>query len=272
MNTLRLGIMGFALTALMALTSCHSKSKTQSLPASVISRSHLGDGDYTPLQRVLAKARRGESITIGFIGGSITRGEGATSPDRQYADLVTRWWGDQFPKSKITLVNAGVAGTNSNYGCLRVQRDLISKHPDFVVVEFGVNDKDDLAHAETYEGVVRQLMMDPDHPAVLLLFLMHHDGTNAQDLQSEVGRQYHLPMISYRDALWPEIAAGRLKFSDITADAIHPNDRGHAAIATFIDSFLQDTLDHLPTDGVITPSSNVLPPPRFTDASSTRQI
>ena len=116
----------------------------------------------------MLKANRGEPITVGFIGGSITRGEGATSPDRQYPDLVARWWGDQFPKSKITLVNAGVAGTNSNYGCLRVQRDLISHHPDFVVVEFGVvNDKSDLTTLKRNEGVVRQLMMDPDQPAVV---------------------------------------------------------------------------------------------------------
>ena len=245
---------------------------TSQFSPQIIARSRLSDGDLVRLQHVLAKARRGEPVTVGVIGGSITVGQAASAPDRSYPSLVTRWWMDQFPQCKITLVNAGVAGTGSNYGCIRVNRDLISKHPDFVVVEFGVNDRDDLAHVETYEGVIRQLLMDPDQPAIVLLFMMHHDGTSAQTFQSQVGRQYGLPMISYRDAIWPEVAAGRAKFSDFSADVIHPNDRGHAAIATFINSFLQDAMDHLPADSAIPPISTALPPPKFTDLFSHAQI
>ena len=207
---------------------------------SLIARSRVSDGNLARLQHVIAKARRGEPVTIGFIGGSITFGQRATTADRQYADRVTHWWVDHFPKSQVTVVNAGVLGTGSNYGCLRVGRDMLSHHPDFVVVEFGVNDRDDVAHAETYEGVVRQLMTDPNNPALLLLFMMHHDGTNAQALQSEIGRQYQLPMISFRDAVWPEIAAARMNVSDVLADTVHPNDRGHFDIASFIISLLND--------------------------------
>ncbi len=213
----------------------------------------------------MAKARRGEPITLGFIGGSITRGERATSPDHQYADLVANWWQAQFPKSRITLVNAGVSGTNSTYGCLRTRRDLLNQHPDFVVVEFAVNDRDDLPHAQSYEGVVRQILAEPNQPAVLLLFMMHHDGSNAQQMQSEIGRQYQLPMISFRDALWPEISAGRIRIEQAIADSVHPNDCGHAAIATFIDSLLQKTLDPLPTESALPPVATGLPPARFTD-------
>jgi lysophospholipase L1-like esterase len=263
-------VCAYLIAGLLLPSGCNHK---QSLPAfnpQIIARSRVSDGDLSRLQRVFAKARRGEPVTIGFIGGSITRGQAASVPERGYANLLAGWWGEQFPQSKITLVNAGVSGTNSNYGCLRVDRDLLSKHPDFVVVEFGVNDRDDLAHVETYEGVVRQLMADPDQPVVVLLFMMHHDGTNAQQLQSEVGRQYGLPMISFRDALWPEILAGRMQYSDYYADTVHPNDRGHAAIATFIESLLQETLDHLPPN-VPTPAAT-LPPPRFTDLFANTRI
>jgi lysophospholipase L1-like esterase len=253
----------FLMVLLAAFSRGCGKSPQDFLSPQIISRSRLSDGDLSRLQRVLAKARRGEAVTIGFIGGSITRGERATSTDRQYANRVAQWWIERFPKTKITLVNAGVSGTNSGYGCLRVGRDLLSQHPDFVVVEFGVNDRDDLARAQTYEGVVRQLMTDADQPAVVLLFLMHHDGTNAQRLQSEIGQRYGLPMISYRDALWPEIAAGRMQLSDCFADTVHPNDRGHAAIAVFVDSLLRDTLDHLPTQMANSVSS--ITPSRFTD-------
>jgi lysophospholipase L1-like esterase len=236
------------------------------LSPQIVARSRVSDGDLTRLQHVLAKARRGEPITIGVIGGSITLGEHATDPSRGFANLVADWWRNQFPDSKIMLVNAGVENTGSNFGCLRVRRDLLSHHPDFVIVEFGVNDKDEQAATDTYEGVVRQIMMDPDHPAVVLLFMMHHTGTNAQAGETEVGRWYQLPMISYRDALWPEITAGRIKLEDCFTDTVHPNDRGHAAVAEMIDSLLQETLDHLPADSQLPAISTApLPPPRFTD-------
>jgi lysophospholipase L1-like esterase len=232
------------------------------LSPQIVARSHLSTGNLARLDRIMLKAQRGEPITIGFMGGSITHGQGASKPELDYANQVANWWIDNFPKSKITVVNAGINGTGSGYGCLRVQRDLLSAHPDFVLVEYGVNDRADLAHAETYEGVVRQIMADPDQPAVMELFTMHHDGTNAQEFQGEIGKRYQLPMISYRDAVWPEIAAGRLKWADMFVDVIHPNDRGHAAIAQCVNSFLQDCLDHLPADaGEIPP----MPLPRYTD-------
>ncbi len=211
----------------------------------------------------MQKARGGEPITIGFIGGSITHGQAAMLPDRCYANLVTQWWAEHFPKSHVSIVNAGVNGTGSGYGVFRLQRDLLSQHPDVVIVEFGVNDKSDLAHAETYEGLIRQLLSDADQPAVLQLFLMHHDGTSAQDFQAPIGRRYGLLMVSYRDALWPEVAAGRLKWSDFTDGPIHPNDQGHALAAMFITSMLQQVLDHLPEKSA--PVAMRLPLPVYTD-------
>jgi hypothetical protein len=150
-----------------------------------------------------------------------------------------------------------------------VQKDLLSHHPDFVVVEFGVNDHGDLAHAETYEGVVRQILADPDQPAVVEVFTMHHDGTNAQEYQGEIGKRYQLPMISFRDALWPEISAGRMKYTDVISDAIHPNDAGHADIAQFVDALLDDALAKLPAQS---PAIPPLPPARYTDLFAHVQV
>jgi hypothetical protein len=255
-----------ALTMVAALQGgCRDRSYSPDFSPQTVARSLLSDGNLSPLQRVMTKARRGAPVTIVFFGGSITFGQLASTPDHAFAGLVSAWWRTHFPQSTITPVNAGVPGTGSTYGCLRLQRDLLSHHPDLVVLEFGVNDKSDLAHAETYEGIVRQLLADPGHPAVVLLFMMHHDGTNAQPFQAEIGRRYQLPMISFRDAIWPEIAAGRMKLPDLFGDVIHPNDRGHLAVATFIDSLMQETLDSLPAESQIASPSSTLPPPRYTD-------
>src|ERR1035441_6732143 len=84
--------------------------------------------------------------------------------------------------------------SGSDYGALRAKRDLLSHHPDFVVVEYAVNDSDNDAAAETLEGLVRQILGEPNSPAVMLLFTMNQSGGNAQKAHAKVGWHYDLPM------------------------------------------------------------------------------
>ena len=263
------------------------------LSQDVLAHSLVSLGDTARLQHALAKARRGDSpLTVAVIGGSITGGAKASTREKNYGSLVAKWWRETFPKAagarsapgkssvlgqgaayrvplrgtalKVEFVNAGIGATGSNYGALRAQRDLLSHHPDFVVVEYGVNDGNTQACAETYEGLVRQTLNQPNQPAVMLLFMMHNNGGNAQEWQSKVGAHYGLPMVSFRDALWPEIQAGRMKWEDVEADMVHPNDRGHAYAAQFVTEVLQRLLKDLPADDAL-PAVKPVPAPLFTD-------
>jgi lysophospholipase L1-like esterase len=208
-----------------------------------VAHSLVSEGDTTRLQRVLAQASEGKPVTIAFVGGSITQGLKASVPQNRYVDLVGDWWKQTFPNSSLTIVNAGIGSTGSDYGTLRLKRDVLTKQPDLVFVDFAVNDKTTRELAETYEGLVRQLLHDPGQPALLLLFMVRNDGVNAQVWQEKIGRYYHLPMISCRNALWPDIEAGRLAWNQIGGDNIHPNDAGHACVAAFIQHFIQVVVD-----------------------------
>jgi lysophospholipase L1-like esterase len=117
----------------------------------------------------MAKAQRGEKITVAVIGGSITAGAKASVPGKRYGNLVADWWRETFPKAEVAFVNAGIGATGSNYGALRASRDLLSHRPDFVVVEYSVNDGDTQEAAETLEGLIRQILSQPNTPAVVEL-------------------------------------------------------------------------------------------------------
>jgi lysophospholipase L1-like esterase len=249
--------------------------------ANPFSRSLVSAGDPARLEHVLAKARRGEAVTVGVIGGSITAGAGASLPERRYGDRVAAWCRQIIPKATVRFVNAGIGATGSDYGALRAKRDLLSHHPDFVVVEYAVNDPNTQAAAETLEGLVRQVLHETNKPAVLLLFTMNQEGGNAQEWQAKVGRHYGLPMVSFRDALWPEIKEGRMKWSDIEADVVHPNDRSHDYCARFVARLLDRLLADLPADdrlprpggagipagaGDLLPQVKPLPKPLLSDA------
>jgi hypothetical protein len=108
------------------------------------------------------------------------------------------------------------------------------------------------------EGLVRQILKQPNQPAVVLLFMMSQGGNNAQEWHRKVGTHYGLPMVSFRDGLWPEIKAGRLKWEAVMADVVHPNDLGHECAAGFVTSLLERVSQE---PGAVKP----LPPVLFTD-------
>ena len=235
----------------------------QPLPAEWVTRGTTSVGDLSRLQRLFQAAAKGGRYTFGVIGGSITAGGCASSVDTRYAAYVFTWLKEHFPAAEWTLVNAGIGATGTNYGCLRVQRDLLAKAPDLVVTEYAVNDGNDQESAETYEGLLRQVLASAKQPPVLMLFLMNQAGGNAQEWQSKLGRHYGLPMLSYRDLLWPEIEAKRLTWADISPDSVHPHDVGHGYAGKLLNTLLDQALASVPTAAVPAPAS-ALPAPLLT--------
>ena len=203
------------------------------------------EGDLSRIAAAMRKARDGEKVTIGVIGGSITQGSSASNQNNCYASLLKQWWEDTFPDAEIEFINAGVGGTSSYLGVHRVGTDLLSYEPDFVVVEFSVNDGNNIFYKKSYDNLVRRIMKEENAPAVLLLFMTMEDGTSAQDNDSMIGFQYGLPMISYRNAVLQEIEEGAFAWKDISPDNIHPNDRGHAIAGELLSVYLTDIYNRL---------------------------
>lgn len=251
------------LTATAICGTCCLPAHGQNQEA-ILARSLVSPGDPARILHVMARAQRGEPVTVAVIGGSITQGAMASSPEHIYGSLIAKWWQDRFPQSKVTFVNAGIGATGTPFGCVRARRDLLSHKPDFVVVEYAVNDGNDEAYAETYEGLIRQILKQPNRPGVVLLFMMNKAGGNAQEWEAKVGRHYNLPMVSYRDALWPEIEAGRMKWSDISPDEVHPNDFGHAQAARYV-TILLDTIAARLKPGAPLPAVARIPKSLLTD-------
>ena len=231
--------------------------------AALGARALVASGDTARLQQVMARARRGDTVTVAVIGGSITAGAKASRPENRYGDRVAAWWRAAFPTAHVGFVNAGIGATGSNFGALRARRDLLDRRPDVVVVEYAVNDGNTREAAETLEGLVRQILAEPQQPAALLLFTMHQGGGNAQEWHSRVGAHYGLPMVSFRDALWPEIAAGRLAWAQVEADDVHPNDLGHELAARYITDLLSGVAA-APAAGSA-PAIAPLPAPLYSD-------
>lgn len=211
------------------------------------SRALMSEGNITRLAHAMKKAQNGEEVTVGVIGGSITQGSSASSPANCYASKFNDWWLGKFPDGKISFINAGIGGTNSYLGVHRVDDQLLAYDPDVVIVEFSVNDTDKMMNKNSYDSLVRKILSHETNPAVILLFTTMDNGTSLQDVHKEIGAAYDLPMLSYHDAVYPEVAAGTLAWADISPDNIHPNDAGHDIISQIVSRYLDSVYEKLDT-------------------------
>lgn len=216
-------------------------------------------GNCRKLKLCMKKALSGQPVTVGFLGGSITQGSLSSSPETCYAYLVYDWWKKKLASSKVTYVNAGVGGTTSQFGAARVKEDLLAAKPDFVVIEFSVNDDPTDFFEETYEGLIRTVLKSKPVPAALILHNIRYDtGISAEERHLKIGKAYGLPCVSMKSSLYQAVVSGRVEVPEISPDGLHPNDLGHRFVADTVISFLETIYSELETEE--TPNSE-LPDP-----------
>lgn len=226
----------------------------------LIVNSLLSKGNNKRLKTAIDKAKRGEQVTLAYIGGSITHGAGAEPlPTACYAYRSYSIFKSMFGKDgsdSIRFVKAGLGGTPSELGMIRYQRDVLrdgSVRPDIVIVEFAVNDADDETEGKCYESLVLKALAADNEPAVILLFSVFESDWNLQDRLAPVGLHYELPMVSIRDAVVEQFRKTKAEGNVITkeqffSDIYHPTNAGHALMADCLSWLFAETdrsaLDH----------------------------
>lgn len=90
--------------------------------------------------------------TVAFLGDSVTHGcfelymkdeksfETYVDQDHCYQEDLRKILHLLYPWCQVGTINAGVSGDTAAGGAARLERDVLSYHPDLVVVCFGLND------------------------------------------------------------------------------------------------------------------------------------
>ncbi len=202
------------------------------------------------LHNTITKLAAGEPVTVAYLGGSITEGAGASDGNKtSYRALVTQWFRDTFPQSKITEVNAAIGGTPSNLGVFRLQHDVLVKKPDLVFVEFAVNDggSPDAEINRSMEGIVRQIWRD--NPKIDILFVYTLAKENLDDfkagklprtirLHDAIADHYAIPSVDMAAVAADKINSGAMAWDAFSKDVCHPTDPGYRMFAGAVESFL----------------------------------
>ncbi|OPJ61391.1 SGNH/GDSL hydrolase family protein [Clostridium oryzae] len=222
-------------------------------------KSMLNLGNNNRFKAAAEKARRGENVTIAYIGGSITQGAGAKPINTEcYAYKSYKKFKELFGKGSgdnIHFVKAGVGGTASQLGMIRYDRDILRDgkvKPDIIIIEFAVNDAGDDKKGGCFESLVLKSLMEENKPAVILLFSVFANDWNLQDRLEPIGRYYNLPMVSLSDAIVKQFYLDRETGGVITKrqffyDIYHPTNEGHRIMSDCL-GYLFEQMDKKETD------------------------
>ena len=208
-------------------------------------------GNLSRLINVFKKANRGESVTISYLGGSITNGSSADPKETNcFAYQTTQWWKKTFPDTKINYVNAGIGATDSYLGVHRVAQDVLFKNPDLVVVEFSVNDYHS-HNQESYESLLRRILKYKTKPAVVALcltqFSQEGQCIDYSQYHKIIADHYNVSVISYGDVVGPRLENGTLQWNQLgpSDDFTHPNNAGHKIISRCLNCFYEKVLEDI---------------------------
>jgi len=189
-----------------------------------------------------AKALKGDSIKVAYLGGSITAQKGW----RVYS---LEWLKQRFPKATFTEINAAIGGTGSDFGVFRLYDHVLKFKPDFVFVEFAVNDGGAAEEKiiRSMEGIVRQVWQDNPKTDICFVytiannFLETEQGgqlPNSALYMEKVADKYQIPTINFGFEVARQVKDNQLIFKGegkeingkkvFSPDGVHPNtETGH---------------------------------------------
>ncbi|MBQ2826142.1 MAG: SGNH/GDSL hydrolase family protein [Clostridia bacterium] len=177
-----------------------------------------------------------DSLTIAFMGGSLTNG------DITYHKLMPNWpicgnaWVNDIISyfvtdgkggkqvKKVSAINAGQPGTNSDYAAARFIDQVASAEPDILFLEYTANDsgwREDVASLY-YEYIIRQCLTLDKIPVIMIVHAVipTEEGLAAYDsymrsiaAKDAIAEHYGIKTINAYDYLKNEYAANDMGLS-----------------------------------------------------------
>lgn len=184
----------------------------------------------------------GRPVKIVCFGDSITGVYYHTGGRRAWCDLLGIALKRIYPKAQIEMINAGIAGHNTIHALKRMDADVLSHHPQLVVVMFGMNDSYGIS-PEAYRANLGQIVerarageaevilmtpntIYPDYPRYPNWRL-----EKFAEIVRRVGRELDVPVADCFRAYQTIQAVDDRAWVRLMNDTIHPNLRGHKVFA-----------------------------------------
>ncbi|RAV04024.1 S-layer homology domain-containing protein [Paenibacillus sp. YN15] len=191
-------------------------------------------------------------LKVGYIGGSITVGSGASNPDYSWRAKTTKWLKETYPAAEIFEINAGIGGFGSIPNVFRAKNQLLQGQPDLVFIDAAVNDynQNEQNVKNSMEGLIRQIYQANPYADIVIVYALNRSGAetdyaNGQRMKSvrwhdEIAGHYGIPAVNVGYALYQALASGNEEatWDLMFRDNEHPTDEGYSIYADSMRQYL----------------------------------
>eukprot|EP00613_Pedinella_sp_CCMP2098_P028856 CAMPEP_0171704342 /NCGR_PEP_ID=MMETSP0991-20121206/12617_1 /TAXON_ID=483369 /ORGANISM="non described non described, Strain CCMP2098" /LENGTH=719 /DNA_ID=CAMNT_0012293823 /DNA_START=1658 /DNA_END=3817 /DNA_ORIENTATION=- len=222
-------------------------------------------GNMDRVRDVARRARAKEPIKVVVLGGSVTNGGGCESyalPQSKkgmfgrcaWSHRFVNWMKEHFSNPHITLVPLCQPATTSVWILSHFDR-VLESNPDLVLVDYAVNDplyaEHDAAQRlywkmmrASNERLVRRFLENKIPPKrgvaskgspALMYVVLQRSWENSsyafsREVYEPVCEHYGIPLVSVRDAVWPDVNVIRNPAVWETINGAHPIWKGHQLV------------------------------------------
>ncbi|OGV55882.1 MAG: hypothetical protein A2017_03725 [Lentisphaerae bacterium GWF2_44_16] len=187
-----------------------------------------------------------DTVRIVCFGDSITGIYYHTGGRRAYCDMLGIALKRIYPNAKIKMLNAGVSGNDTAKGWARIERDVLSRKPDLVVIMFGMNDcRTDITQGPFISNLKKIVHRCREIGAEIVLCTPNsvypiEKGRTVENLAAcaeiirNVAKDLSVPLADCYRAFENIHAANDMEWKLLMSERIHPNMNGHKLFAEVI--------------------------------------
>ena len=207
----------------------------QASPGSYLSPVVSELGKSWPQNRMVEIVCHGHSVPAGYAQTPEVRTLDA------YPNLLRDGLCQRFPHAVINVTVTAIGGENSIQGETRFARDVLSRHPDVVTIDYGLNDRglDASAVRKAWQSMISQAKAKDIK--VILLTPTGDQSAKRDDVKDplsqqavairRLAREEGVGLVDSFAAFQGAVASGT-PLASLMAQVNHPNRKGHELVAS----------------------------------------
>ncbi|HBI85773.1 MAG TPA: hypothetical protein DDX71_05740 [Ruminococcus sp.] len=170
------------------------------------------------------------SVSVGFIGGSVTSGFAADRfYETAYPQMLVQGMRDMGYHVKESVLAA--PGMDSMTGNLLCDSYILPHQPDLIILDFAINEMTQRPSILAFESLLRHLLTMPRPPIICLLLLRSQNDYSCESFMLPMAAHYGLACINLRRGLNPALERGDLSWEEYGDSESHPTPEGHRLLA-----------------------------------------
>ena len=188
-----------------------------------------------PQNRMVEIVCHGHSVPAGYAQTPEVRTLDA------YPNLMREALCKRFPHAVINVTVTAIGGENSVQGETRFARDVLSRHPDVVTIDYGLNDRglDPQSVRKAWQSMIGQakgkgvkvILLTPTGDQTAKMDDLNDPLTKQALAIRQLAREEEVGLVDSFSAFHDAVASGT-QLGSLMAQVNHPNRKGHELVAS----------------------------------------